>query len=214
MLMQLHAITVAYPNRPPPVVFALASDSRRLIVTGVPYPFSPMDILNYSHGAIMNAFANTKVHCERLIYCLAGTIFYPWSPLPFGGPKTAPGYASFSGVNAMDVLHYILTESFFVHWHFKGRGCLDFVAASINEVLALQYRGNKDELDERMLKGMKKAGHIRWQGQNVIPAYLSHLNEDGAQQPPTVEFTPLNILRYRTNLKEQQERTTETIDRA
>ncbi|ORY24645.1 hypothetical protein BCR33DRAFT_747760 [Rhizoclosmatium globosum] len=44
--------------------------------------------------------------------------------------------------------------------------------------------GRKDELDELMLKGVKKAGHCDWFGVVRVPAYLKHVGEEGVE----VEF--------------------------
>ncbi|KAJ3195429.1 hypothetical protein HDU82_002126 [Entophlyctis luteolus] len=154
-----------------------------------------------SRDALQQAFGATRVHADRLIYALAGTMFFAWAPMPFGGARSSPGFTTFSGASAADLLHYIVAESFAMYWQLKGRDALDFTVASANEVLDLHYRQDKENLDERMLKGMKKAGHIRWQGQNIIPAHLAHVDEGGMPSVTFVEFTPYHVLKLRMEQK-------------
>ncbi|KAI9342839.1 hypothetical protein BDR26DRAFT_858853 [Obelidium mucronatum] len=212
LLMQRQPSGTRLTCRPLPLVLARKVDTNRLVIMQCSTDAAPLDILRESHRNVMVSFGQTKVHPDRIIYAIAGTLFYPWSPLPFGGPKTCPGYTSFDGSDAMELLKYILTESFQVHWQCKGRESLDFVVGCINEVLTLHYQGDKEELDERMLKGMKKAGHIQWQGQNIIPAYLSHIDEGtGTSTNSTVEFTPIHLVNYR---RAQVKRRQQSIEEA
>ncbi|KAI9346892.1 hypothetical protein BDR26DRAFT_855314 [Obelidium mucronatum] len=130
---------------------------------------------------IHSLFSSTKAHPDRLIYALAGTLFYPTSPKPFGGKKrTKPGYITYQGKSAQDLLLYIVKQ--LLSACYKGRDpdleSITFVMKAINEVLGLQEAKAKDELDERMLKGLKKSGVIEWFGAASIPLPLQHRDED------------------------------------
>ncbi|ORY19979.1 hypothetical protein BCR33DRAFT_799173 [Rhizoclosmatium globosum] len=51
---------------------------------------------------------------------------------------------------------------------------LKYVATCFHCVLDYQQDGRKDDLDELMLKGMKRSGHIDWSGARYIPEGLQH----------------------------------------
>ncbi|KAI9342838.1 hypothetical protein BDR26DRAFT_894446 [Obelidium mucronatum] len=105
-----------------------------------------------SHSTLLVLFNNTRVHPYRLIYALAGRLFDTQSPV-FGGPtKAQPAYAKFDGSNAEDLLKYIVSETIQSH----DKLVVEFVAKCINLVLDGHYRGDKEKIDELMLKGMKK----------------------------------------------------------
>ncbi|ORY33624.1 hypothetical protein BCR33DRAFT_520323 [Rhizoclosmatium globosum] len=98
-------------------------------------------------------FSSTRVHKDRFIYALAGCLFTPTSPTPFGGSKTKPGYISFHGQTPAHLLHYILKNAYKVHYTIRQSKSLKLVVSSVNRVLDLHMAGRKDELDELMLKG-------------------------------------------------------------
>ncbi|KAJ3012119.1 UNVERIFIED_CONTAM: hypothetical protein HDU68_001362, partial [Siphonaria sp. JEL0065] len=130
---------------------------------------------------IHSLFASTKVNPDRLTYALAGTLFYPWSPKPFGGKKRMkPGFISYQGETAQSLLFYIVSQLLSSTHKRKDLDSILFVVRAINELLELQELGQKDELDERLLKGMKKSGHIQWFGAACIPVYLQHRDEGTA----------------------------------
>ncbi|KAI8607718.1 hypothetical protein BC830DRAFT_89064 [Chytriomyces sp. MP71] len=88
--------------------------------------------------------------------------FSPKSPPPIGGSKLKPGYAAFKGPDAATLLTWIVTESYKTYWITRDPAILSFLAKSFNRILAMHQRGEKDALDERLMKGLKKAGHISW----------------------------------------------------
>ncbi|KAJ3235679.1 hypothetical protein HDU81_000240 [Chytriomyces hyalinus] len=135
-------------------------------------------IINKSTSAIRTFFSISKVSPSRLIYITAGLAFDAASPKPFGGPKTHPGYADFEGATVNSLLHYLVEASFKRYWTYRGREALDFVVRCVNQARELHYAGNADVLNELMLKGMKKAGHIPWNTTSVtIPEALRHRDE-------------------------------------
>ncbi|KAI9346192.1 hypothetical protein BDR26DRAFT_916625 [Obelidium mucronatum] len=75
-----------------------------------------------------------------------------------------------------------------VYWISKIRTVLKFVVSSVNYILECQRNGMKDELDELMLRGLKKSGHADWYGAQYIPDRLRHREEDSVV-PPGIEFS-------------------------
>ncbi|KAJ3058633.1 hypothetical protein HDU98_005271, partial [Podochytrium sp. JEL0797] len=129
-----------------------------------------------SQQSILNLFSRAKVHPDRLIYALAGILFRPESNFPFGGSKTQPGYAKFNGRNAEQLLDFIVTSAYKGFWMMKQEKILVSVVASVNRVLELHFSGEKDMVDELMMRGVKKAGHIDWFGAAFIPEHLKHVD--------------------------------------
>ncbi|KAI8829581.1 hypothetical protein BJ741DRAFT_581947 [Chytriomyces cf. hyalinus JEL632] len=140
-------------------------------------PKSQPSIINDSTSAIMSFFSNTAVSSSRLIYITAGLMFDPASPRPFGGPKIQPGYVDYVGTTVPSLLQYLVESSFRWYWGCRGRDALDFLTRSVNKARQLHFAGNADFLNELMLKGMKKAGHIEWSGVLRIPESLRHRPE-------------------------------------
>ncbi|KAJ3062931.1 hypothetical protein HDU98_001247 [Podochytrium sp. JEL0797] len=165
-----------------------------------PVKYLSGDIVAETITSISTLFGCTRAHPERLIYGLAGTVFTPNAPPPWGGPRMRPGYVNYSGHSANDLLEYIVTGAYNMYWFSKDKRVLEFVSTSVNKVLAMQYRGRKDPLDERLLQGLKKAGHIDWQGATTIPDYLAHVNENSVRLH-VKDFTP----RRRSILEEQNQ---------
>ncbi|KAJ3230309.1 hypothetical protein HDU81_004610 [Chytriomyces hyalinus] len=143
--------------------------------------------------------SKTHAHPHRLIYALTGSIFTHKSPLPFGGSKTSPGYLKFVGPDAKTLLEFIIYQAYQFCDTFRDDRSLKQISTAINRVLAMQYRGMKDMLDELMLRGMKKAGHCNWFGAVYVPSHLSHTSEPGMQKmlgKEIVEFSlPMELPR-------------------
>ncbi|KAI8832637.1 hypothetical protein BJ741DRAFT_286323 [Chytriomyces cf. hyalinus JEL632] len=148
-------------------------------------------IIKSSTSAIRSFFSISKASPNRLIYVTAGLAFDAASPKPFGGPKAHPGYAEFEGTTVASLLHYLVEASFKRYWAYRGREALDFVVGCVNQARELQYAGNADILNELMLKGMKKAGHIPWNALVTIPEALRHRQETRSDAAISeVQFTP------------------------
>ncbi|KAI9348235.1 hypothetical protein BDR26DRAFT_854288 [Obelidium mucronatum] len=110
-------------------------------------------------------------------------------PIPFGGTRSSPGYLAFTGHTPESLLEFIISETYKVSWRILNRVVFDFVVSHINWIVDLHYRGVKDELDEWMMKGLKRAGHIEWFGAHYIPRQLRHVWESrGKSIPYSVEF--------------------------
>ncbi|KAI8832410.1 hypothetical protein BJ741DRAFT_614466 [Chytriomyces cf. hyalinus JEL632] len=159
---------------------------------------SAPSIIDRSSSAIRSLFSNSKVSPSRLIYITAGLAFSPASPKPFGGPKTQPGYIEYIGTTVTSLLHYLVEASFKRYWACRGRDALDFLVSCVNRARKLHFDGNADILNELMLKGMKKAGHIEWNKPARIPEALRHRREVESEEGRSeVRFTPrLTRLKY------------------
>ncbi|KAI9328799.1 hypothetical protein BDR26DRAFT_41528 [Obelidium mucronatum] len=149
----------------------------RVSLNPCPADRSAMDLLTQSHAAILTCFKNTQCHPHRFIYCLAGRLFFSAAPLPFGGPRKTPGYAAFEGEDPDQLLSFIIEAAFKVYWNARGRAGLEIIVETVNLILDWHKQRRKDELDELMLKGMKKAGHIPWFGASSILEPLRHVDE-------------------------------------
>ncbi|KAI8611544.1 hypothetical protein BC830DRAFT_1140758 [Chytriomyces sp. MP71] len=172
------------------VITKHATDNRTYLTPLSSLPVEAQrDPVQYSISTIMSIFSNTRAHPDRFIYALAGTIFKPESPFPFGGPRLSPGYTKFEGDNCQSLLHFIVAGTYDCYHRYRDRKVMDLVCASIGRVLAMHYQGMKDALDERVLKGMKKSGHIEWFGAANIPDDLQHVKEiRGRDATAAVEF--------------------------
>ncbi|KAJ3117879.1 hypothetical protein HDU96_005012 [Phlyctochytrium bullatum] len=115
---------------------------------------------------------------HRLIYAMAGRIFIVQAPKPIGG-KPSPGFKKFDGETPDDVLSWILDKA--VEPPLSGRGrkkvppatILRFVVEHLNLVLEMKRNGEKDAMDDTVLKGMFRSGHLADNaGKIVLPAYL------------------------------------------
>ncbi|KAJ3193502.1 hypothetical protein HK101_004710, partial [Irineochytrium annulatum] len=117
---------------------------------------------------------------DRPIYALIGRVFQPTSPVPFGG-KSRPGYASFTGDTAVDVLDWVVVKA--ISPPHRGRGlrgvlppggALIWLAGEANAVVQWISTGDKDSVDESMLRGMVRTRHlsIRKGLAVVIPQHL------------------------------------------
>ncbi|KAI9346195.1 hypothetical protein BDR26DRAFT_1005356 [Obelidium mucronatum] len=167
-----------------------APESARILTTPTPRIDKENEPLQ-TITLIMTLFQQTKVHHPaRLIYALAGRLFHPSSPIPFGGTRSSPGYLAFKGETAESLLRFIISETYRVSWMILNCVVFDFLVSHVNYIMDLQYRGVKDELDEWMMKGMKRAGHIEWFGAHYIPRQLRHVRESSSSRaiPYSVEF--------------------------
>ncbi|KAJ3224633.1 hypothetical protein HDU78_010866, partial [Chytriomyces hyalinus] len=158
-------------------------------------------IIAKSSSAIRSLFSHCKVSENRLIYITAGLMFTPAAPTPFGGSKTRPGYTEYIGTTVASLLLYLVESSFKRYWTCRGREALDFLVCCANKARKLHFVGDADGLNELMLKGIKKAGHIAWNKPVRIPEALRHRQEvqsDVARSE--VLFTPrLGRIRYAFN---------------
>ncbi|KAJ3061480.1 DNA-directed DNA polymerase alpha catalytic subunit pol1, partial [Podochytrium sp. JEL0797] len=123
-------------------------------------------------------------------YALAGYLFDPRSPVPFGGSKSNPGYLAFCGSSTDQLLQFILVEAYHTYWETHSKKALKLVCSAVNKVLRMHHQGMKDEMDEYLLKGMKKSGHCQWFGAVRVPFTLRHVDEGGGRVSPwSVEFS-------------------------
>ncbi|KAI9332500.1 hypothetical protein BDR26DRAFT_869197 [Obelidium mucronatum] len=162
-----------------PVKYILIGTQIQVTNSNVPIPY--VQILHDSTTAIETLFSK-YTSCNpphRLYYAMAGYVFQrnTDSP-PFGGAiKSNPGYLQFEGSTALELLGFLVSEAFQAYWGFKGRDAVDLVAEAANRVYGMQKGREKDFLDELMMQGMRKAGHIEWVGQYMIPVELRHVKE-------------------------------------
>ncbi|KAJ3013492.1 UNVERIFIED_CONTAM: hypothetical protein HDU68_000650, partial [Siphonaria sp. JEL0065] len=160
-----------------------------------PADLSQQHLIQHSLSTLYTLFKSTRVHPDRFIYALAGTLFDWRSPQPFGGSKMKPGFLNYTGTNTTDLLHFIITEAYMAYWNNMNVKGIKFVVVSINQILDLHHHGVKDTTDELLLKGMKKAGHIEWFGPANVPYFMRHIEEDGVL-PSGISFTfPSKLLK-------------------
>ncbi|TPX73172.1 hypothetical protein CcCBS67573_g05561 [Chytriomyces confervae] len=147
-------------------------------------------IVKDSIRLVSRCFAMTRVHPHRLVYCLAGMLFSPMAPFPFGGSKVAPGFAHFTGETTSHLLHFIVNGAYSAHWLKRGMDALILLVNTVNTIIDMQrVSASKDELDEWMLKGIKRAGHIEWVGAAPpIPRYLRHRTFKFGRENMTLEM--------------------------
>ncbi|KAJ3072047.1 hypothetical protein HDU99_002284, partial [Rhizoclosmatium hyalinum] len=173
------------------LLIARHSSEPRLLLTACPNKLAPAEIVSETIASIYYLFNQAQCHNERLIYALCGHVFSPSAPPPHGGPRLKPGYINYGGQTPKDLLEYMVASSYEMYWYCKDKKVLEFIVISVNKVLAMQFRGQKDVIDERLLQGLKRAGHIDWHGAAIIPEYLSHCPPDQvASGAHVVEFTP------------------------
>lgn len=115
-----------------------------------------------------------KAHTSRIIYAIAGRLFHPLGPSPFGGKKSSPGYIRFDGKTAMDLLSYIISSVTEEADLRNNRESIDTFVREFNEVARMHSIGEKDWIDEYVMRGLVRSGHyIRGQrAKIVIPRLL------------------------------------------
>ncbi|KAI9346184.1 hypothetical protein BDR26DRAFT_855991, partial [Obelidium mucronatum] len=168
------------PLRTERLQIAAVSNSKHIIDVALKFTGATgRQIVQESVNLLRSILGSTKVHPDRLTYALAGFIFHCKSPKPFGGPKMSPGFLQYNGTTAADTLEFIVTTAYGATWNTNNPKALKFLVKSFNRMMEMHFRGMKDEVDELMLKGMKKAGHIEWFKSSLIPLHLRHVDEDG-----------------------------------
>ncbi|KAJ3401667.1 hypothetical protein CcCBS67573_g00936 [Chytriomyces confervae] len=166
-------------NHPQHLTLLISPDSGQVLVGyGLTATGATLSTAQHAHNSYLvlkRVFASNKsISYERLAYATAGVLFRASSPFPFGGSRTKPGFVQFEGRDAQAVLRFIVRQSLETAWRYKGNGAVDSVAGAANCVVALQASGRdgKDKLDDLVMKGLQKCGHIAWRGEWVIPPEL------------------------------------------
>ncbi|KAJ3214813.1 hypothetical protein HDU81_001564, partial [Chytriomyces hyalinus] len=167
-----------------------------LVVSATPFQEQPQQHTSASHiladssSAVRSFFNTAHVSPNRLIYITAGLIFKPSSPLPFGGHKSRPGYLDYNGTTVESLLAYILSGCFKRYWSYRGREAVDFVTENLNKAMTLHFEQDRDFLNELMLVGIKRVGHVLGTKGFLIPAGLEHVDEVDSLIRSGVTFTP------------------------
>ncbi|KAI9328376.1 hypothetical protein BDR26DRAFT_873518 [Obelidium mucronatum] len=177
-----------HPNRVP-ILITSHEQGRRIQITPCSSNHTAMEIISQSHIAILTCFQSARCHPHRFIYCLAGRLFFSAAPLPFGGTRKNPGYAEFEGTTPDELLSFIISSAYKLYWNARGRAGLDIIVEVVNLILDWHRQGLKDELDELLLKGMKKSGHIEWFGAAAVPRHLANVFETNVEVA-CIYFTP------------------------
>ncbi|KAJ3207098.1 hypothetical protein HDU67_007681 [Dinochytrium kinnereticum] len=148
----------------PAVVVRYAREERRLVCvqpTGSQVLWDIRRLRDDTVAAFHSALSETGAVPERLIYAFASKVFSVNMPRPIGG-KRNPGFLTFTGASASDLVVWIVENASGAPGR-RGRGrplkpgeLLEMVVEEFNGVLALQYGGCKDELDNAVLKGMRR----------------------------------------------------------
>ncbi|KAJ3209214.1 hypothetical protein HDU67_006318 [Dinochytrium kinnereticum] len=138
---------------------------------------------------LMEAAECIRMEPHRLIYAMAGKVFVVTAPKPIGG-KPSPGFKKFRGETPEELLGWILDKA--VEAPLSGRGrkkvppgtVLGFVVAQINEVIKMKSNQEKDAMDDTVLRGMFRSGHLpETGGKIVLPEYLRDRANDKEQRP-------------------------------
>ncbi|KAI8622115.1 hypothetical protein BC830DRAFT_1076690 [Chytriomyces sp. MP71] len=147
---------------------------------------SHIQIIQQSHWAIISALSQTKVNKDRLVYAVIGMLLTSQAPAPFGGMQNA--FASLQFSTASEFLSEIVTRGFRHYWVRKDRKIIKCIVSYANKALHFQAVGLKDQLDELMMKGMKRCGHLKFQGLVMIPMRLCHADESVENERKMIEF--------------------------
>ncbi|KAJ3281319.1 hypothetical protein HDU79_010853 [Rhizoclosmatium sp. JEL0117] len=156
-------------------------------------PLTKEHLVNSGISTLKSVFGGTCVNKDRLVYALAGLLFTASSPPPFGGSKMNPGYSRFTGSDPDALLHFIVNEAYTTYCSVNNILPVKLVVNTANHILSLHFSGEKDTIDELMLKGIKKSGHSEWFGAHYIPDHLQHRDEPSAGSHG-VEFTMPSLL--------------------
>ncbi|KAI9328365.1 hypothetical protein BDR26DRAFT_874153 [Obelidium mucronatum] len=183
------------PNADPlPPIIITRTPNDRLQISITEQSVTPEQVLDLSQTAILACFKRTRVHSDRLIYISTGFLFAAESPLPYGGTKTTPGFVQYKGTTTMDLLSYIVSSAFHRYWEYYDREALEFVVRAFNKALDLHFFGDKERLDEFLLRGMRRSGHADWNRTIVIPQRLMHVPEsNNSFVVSQVLFTPSQL---------------------
>ncbi|KAJ3142573.1 hypothetical protein HK100_000949 [Physocladia obscura] len=147
---------------------------------------------------VISCFAVINTHLDRLIYCLAGILFKPTSPEPFGGPKSFPGYWLYEGTTTSALIEFIVNSAYRTYWGWKGRFGLDAVVSAVNRVLELHNETGrfKSLADEYVLRGMDRSNHAEYRKVSSIPAPFQFFGtSDNAEDLNAVYFSAWDVRR-------------------
>ncbi|KAJ3075727.1 hypothetical protein HDU98_007119 [Podochytrium sp. JEL0797] len=173
----------------------------KLTLAPCPLPLDKPTILHTTLRAVWTLLESTKAPPDRLVYAVAGKLFCANSPLPFGGTKSKPGYTHFHGATTQALVEYIVSETYRVYFITQSSALLKFVRACVQSVVRMQRGNRKDAVDELVLRGMRRAGHVDWHGALYIPEWLRHRWEVDAVVPDAkvgwVEFSVLGTREFR-----------------
>ncbi|KAI8607719.1 hypothetical protein BC830DRAFT_1157970 [Chytriomyces sp. MP71] len=171
-----------------PVALAKHPTEPKLVLNPCDRSLSSQTIIRATIADIRQVLATLSIHSDRIIYALAGLIFTPKSPTPYGGPKLKPGYVLYKGNTPSSLLSWIVTQAYNQYWTTLDPAILPFLVQSFQRVVELVTRGERDSINEVMMKGLKKAGHIAWNGAAYLPPHL----REGHRRARfgAVEFSP------------------------
>ncbi|KAJ3134853.1 hypothetical protein HK101_004312, partial [Irineochytrium annulatum] len=152
-------------------------------------------VLDVVYRALSHLLATYNNPCkrDRLVYALAGQVFTLKAPHPFGGAKKDAGFLHFDGRTVDDVLFFIVSGMFAaspakatkkrkpsVKPKPTAAGGMDpnatplppsftFVIACLNDVIDIFLSDEKDEMDQLVVRGMVRAGHLSEEGRMWLP---------------------------------------------
>ncbi|KAJ3098045.1 hypothetical protein HDU97_004339 [Phlyctochytrium planicorne] len=128
--------------------------------------WSKETLRDHTFEIILQAFSSSsETSPARYVYALAGRLFHQSTPYPIGGKK-APGYMTFRGTTPADLLFWL--SAHVIIPPLMGRGhrtvepgtCLRYCVERINEILQQERSGCKDDIDNAVLGGLTKCGHL------------------------------------------------------
>ncbi|KAI8622082.1 hypothetical protein BC830DRAFT_1090708 [Chytriomyces sp. MP71] len=191
------------------LILALSDSKKRVTVGSNRLDLKPSEVLQQSFYVLSQLLGSIdETHRDRQIYALAGVLFCATKPLPFGGSKSKPGYAKYKGKGATTLLQFIISEAFSAAWAFKGRDAIDAVVRAANSVVEVHCAGHKDTIDELLLRGLRKAGHIKWAGEWHVPEALRDRRLVGIVLGTTIEF---HVQRRSLQVSKEEDEQTERI---
>ncbi|KAJ3289058.1 hypothetical protein HDU79_004332 [Rhizoclosmatium sp. JEL0117] len=157
---------------------------------------SAVEILSETHSAIHTLFsAFEPVNPDRLVYALCGLLFSHTNPAPFGGSKRHPGFTEFEGGSVEELVAWMIIGAYRLYWSRRGREAVECFVENVNRVLEECERGGsrKGCVDEWVLAGMRKCGHLGGGFEGVLPEGLRDVRgREGAgeEEEGVVLFTP------------------------
>ncbi|KAJ3069102.1 hypothetical protein HDU98_007830 [Podochytrium sp. JEL0797] len=159
-----------------PLALTYDTRSQRVVISECGHGLNAATILSRSHCSIMAALRRSPaaVHAHRLVYAVCGLLFFDGAPAPFGNTSaSAPGFGVFCGKDADQLLAFVVSSAYKQYWAHGATNTLEAVAAAANNVLLCARK--KDLVDEMLLQGMRKAGHIDWERAALVPPALRHV---------------------------------------
>ncbi|KAJ3019321.1 UNVERIFIED_CONTAM: hypothetical protein HDU68_010722, partial [Siphonaria sp. JEL0065] len=115
---------IRYNGPPTPLIITRTASQTRLQLSLCDPTWNPSQILHSTITSIYACFTQTHVHPDRILYIASGLVFVADSPLPFGGPKTLPGYVQYTGSTPQDLLEYIVSSAYKFYWGYRGKMAL------------------------------------------------------------------------------------------